>query len=99
VLAHHFRYSEEVEAVTDPNAFKVTVLRDPVHNFESGFGFFRDYPYLQWLGDKPNINTFLDDPGSHFNTSTPWHFRAKNYMGKSLLCNLLKANYGDICCI
>lgn len=84
VLAHHFRYSDEVEKVTPKNAFKVTVLRDPVQNFESGFGFFRDYPYVQWLGDKPNINKFLDNPNYFFNTSTPWHFRAKNYMAFDL---------------
>ena len=82
VLAHHFRYSDEVESVTAPNAFKVTVLRDPIHNFESGFGFFRDYPYVQWLGEKPSIHKFLENPNYYYNTSTPWHFRAKNYMGK-----------------
>lgn len=84
VLAHHFRYSDEVESVTAPNAFKVTVLRDPIHNFESGFGFFRDYPYVQWLGEKPSIHKFLENPNYYYNTSTPWHFRAKNYMAFDL---------------
>jgi hypothetical protein len=84
VLCHHFRYSPEVETIIPKNAFKVTVLRDPIFNFESGFGFFRDYPYKQWLGDNPEIGHFLKNPKQFYNTSTPWYFRAKNYMGKIL---------------
>jgi len=91
VIAHHFRYSSEVENVISDKTFKVTVLRDPIHNFESGFGFFRDYPYKQWLGDKPDIKKFLGNPHFYYNTSTPWHFRAKNYMGEKRGHDNLKA--------
>lgn len=62
----------------------VTSLRDPVDNFESGFGFFRDFPYPQWLGDNPQIHKFLDDPRKYYDKTTPWHFRAKNYMAFDL---------------
>lgn len=97
VIAHHFRYSSEVENVISDKTFKVTVLRDPIHNFESGFGFFRDYPYKQWLGEKPDIKKFLGNPHFYYNTSTPWHFRAKNYMGEKRgndnMKDFLKTNY------
>lgn len=84
VLCHHARYSDEIDQVLPQNALKVTSIRDPVDNFESGFGFFRDYPYLDWLGEKPDIEKFLDDPRKFYNSKTPWHFRAKNYMAFDL---------------
>ena len=97
VLAHHFRWSDEVDkgttnlcppiqsfvSVISKNAAKITVLRDPVKNFESGFGFFRDYPWPQWLGEKNRkVEDFLDNAEKLYDKNTPWHFRAKNYMGK-----------------
>ena len=52
-------------------------------NFESGFGFFRDYPWPQWLGEKNRkVEDFLDNAEKLYDKKTPWHFRAKNYMGK-----------------
>lgn len=59
------------------------MLRDPVKNFESGFGFFRDYPWPQWLGEKNRkVEDFLDNAEKLYDKKTPWHFRAKNYMGE-----------------
>jgi len=84
VLAHHSRYSEEIPEVMPDDTLFVTSLRDPVDNFESGFGFFRDFPYPQWLGDNPQIHKFLDDPRKYYDKTTPWHFRAKNYMAFDL---------------
>lgn len=85
VLAHHFRWSDEVEKVISKNAAKITVLRDPVKNFESGFGFFRDYPWPQWLGEKNRkVEDFLDNAEQMYDKNTPWHFRAKNYMAFDL---------------
>ena len=52
-------------------------------NFESGFGFFRDYPWPQWLGEKNRkVEDFLDNAEKLYDKKTPWHFRAKNYMGE-----------------
>ena len=62
------------------------MLRDPVKNFESGFGFFRDYPWPQWLGEKNRkVEDFLDNAEKLYDKKTPWHFRAKNYMGEFIL--------------
>jgi len=83
-LAHHFRWSEAVEAILNPDSFKISVLRDPVKNFESVWGFFRDYPFLQWLGEDRRLNTFLENPSKYYNRSTPWYFRAQNYMAFDL---------------
>ena len=69
-------------SVISKSSLKITVLRDPVKNFESGFGFFRDYPWPDWLGNDRKIETFLENPDQYYNKSTPWYFRAKNYMGK-----------------
>ena len=48
------------------------------------WGFFRDYPFLQWLGENRRLNTFLENPAKYYNRSTPWYFRAQNYMAFDL---------------
>ena len=65
-LAHHFRWSEKVDEVLNPDSVKITVLRDPVKNFESVWGFFRDYPFLQWLGGDRILNKFLESPEKYY---------------------------------
>lgn len=83
-MAHHFRWSEKVDEILNPQSVKITVLRDPVKNFESVWGFFRDYPFLQWLGEDRILNKFLEAPAKYYDTSTPWYFRAQNYMAFDL---------------
>ena len=83
-MAHHFRWSEKVDEVLNPDSVKITVLRDPVKNFESVWGFFRDYPFLQWLGEDRILNKFLEAPEKYYDRSTPWYFRAQNYMAFDL---------------
>ena len=47
------------------------MLRDPVKNFESGFGFFRDYPWPQWLGEKNRkVEDFLDNADKIYDKNT-----------------------------
>ena len=60
------------------------MLRDPVKNFESEFGFFRDYPFPQWVGVNGTLESFMSDPNRFYDKSTPWYFRAKNYMSFDL---------------
>merc|ERR1711892_408525 len=84
MLCHHFRYSEQIKEVTYPDTVFITMLRDPVKNFESEFGFFRDYPFPQWVGVNGTLETFMSDPNHFYDKSTPWFFRAKNYMSFDL---------------
>jgi len=85
VLCHHFRYDEKkiAEKVSDQAAY-VTIMRNPISNYESIFGFFRDYPFSQWIGHNGTLKTFLSDPALYYDESTPWYFRAKNYMAYDL---------------
>ena len=78
------RWSDQIDKVLNPESLKITVLRDPIKNFESVWGFFRDYPFLQWLGENRRLNTFLENPAKYYNRSTPWYFRAQNYMAFDL---------------
>ena len=62
----------------------VTIIRSPVDNVESVFGFFQDQdPFEQWMG---GINTtlrlgeFYADPTKYYNRDTDWYFRSKNHM-------------------
>lgn len=85
VLCHHFRYNEEEIAKKVPSdAVYVTIMRNPISNYESIFGFFRDYPFAQWVGRNGTLKTFLSDPAAYYDRSTPWYFRAKNYMAYDL---------------
>jgi hypothetical protein len=85
VLCHHFRFDESAIApkVHDDSVY-VTIMRNPISNYESIFGFFRDYPFSQWIGHNGTLKTFLSDPAQYYDESTPWYFRAKNYMAFDL---------------
>merc|ERR1712110_799211 len=82
VLCHHMKFNKEkVKKIMSASAEYVTILRDPVQNFESAFGFFKDYPYPEWkLDGEEGMEKFLNNPENYYNQSTPWYFRAKNYM-------------------
>jgi len=85
VLCHHFRYNEvQIEKKVPQDAAYVTIMRNPISNYESIFGFFRDYPFAQWVGRNGTLKTFLSDPAAFYDRSTPWYFRAKNYMAYDL---------------
>ncbi|CAG5105414.1 Oidioi.mRNA.OKI2018_I69.chr1.g2111.t2.cds [Oikopleura dioica] len=85
VLCHHFRFNyEEIEKKMHDNAAYVTIMRNPISNYESIFGFFRDYPFAQWVGRNGTLKNFLSDPERFYDKSTPWYFRAKNYMAYDL---------------
>jgi hypothetical protein len=85
VLCHHFRYNEEeIEKKVPTDSVYITIMRNPISNYESIFGFFRDYPFAQWVGRNGTLKNFLSDPAAYYDRSTPWYFRAKNYMAYDL---------------
>jgi len=84
MMCHHFRYSPDIKEATYSDHAFITMLRDPVKNFESEFGFFRDYPFPQWVGTNGTLENFLENPSKFYNHNTPWYFRAKNYMSFDL---------------
>ena len=84
MLAHHFRWSDRVLGSINPEALVVTLLRDPVKNFESVWGFFRDAPFVQWMGEDRKLADFLENPKKYYNDQTPWYYRAHNYMAFDL---------------
>jgi len=85
VLGHHFRYNRgKLNEFMYPDTKYITIIRSPVDNVESVFGFFQDQdPFEQWMG---GINTtlrlgeFYADPTKYYNTNTDWYFRSKNHM-------------------
>lgn len=89
MLCHHFRMTskEKIMQVMPAATVFVTIIRDPANAFESGFSFFRDYPFSVWMEDYTSPNSlakFLDAPIKYYNKSTPWYFRAKNYQAFDL---------------
>jgi len=88
VLCHHQRFQfEEVSKNVPPGSFYFTVIRNPVHQFESGIGFFRDLPFAKWLKNfsRPEmLHEFLKNPENYYDKKTPWSFIAKNYMSFDL---------------
>lgn len=85
VMCHHMRFDKsKIEKMVNPLTDYFTILRDPVTNFESSFGFFKDYPFTDWLDDDRNIDDFINNAEQYYNKSTPWYFRAKNYMSFDL---------------
>jgi len=85
VMCHHMRFDKsKIEKMVNPLTDYFTILRDPVTNFESSFGFFKDYPFTDWLDENRNLDDFVDNAETYYNKSTPWYFRAKNYMSFDL---------------
>ena len=72
-MCHHSRYHKgKLDAMTYHDKKVFTIMRDPVENFESNFGFFRDYPYKQWLGDDylKKFEIFVNNPSFYYDRST-----------------------------
>ena len=85
VLGHHFRFNKQnLDKFMDPNTKYVTIIRSPVDNVESVFGFFQDQmPFEEWLGDvnaTDRLKTFYAEPTKYFKRNTDWYFRSKNHM-------------------
>ena len=53
VLGHHFRYNKQkFDEFMPPDTKLITIIRSPVDNVESVFGFFQDQePFMHWMED------------------------------------------------
>jgi len=85
VLGHHFRFNKEkLDEIMDPATKYITIIRSPVDNVESVFGFFQDQePFMHWMEEietTQRLGTFYADPTRFFNHDTDWYMRSKNYM-------------------
>ncbi|XP_033100993.1 galactosylceramide sulfotransferase-like [Anneissia japonica] len=68
-LTNHVRYNrKEMEAVF-PNATYVTILRNPVSQFESAFGYFNFANSAHITNSEDPIGTFFTDPDKFYNTT------------------------------
>lgn len=87
IIGHHFRFNiDNLREIMPDNTRYITIIRSPVDNVESVFGFFQDQlPFIDWLeGVEANtalrLNMFYKEPLKYYNTDTDWYFRAKNHM-------------------
>ena len=85
VLSHHFRLDlPNMPNIVKPGTKAITIIREPVSNVESAFGFYRDQkPFTEWMPDiaeNDRIDKFYENPGNWYKTDTDWFYRAKNQM-------------------
>merc|ERR1712226_549284 len=85
ILGHHFRFNKQkLDEFMNPDTKYVTIIRSPVDNVESVFGFFQDQePFMHWMEEietTQRLGTFYADPTRFFNHDTDWYMRSKNYM-------------------
>lgn len=97
VLGHHFRFNKEkLDQFMPADTKYVTIIRSPVDNVESVFGFFQDQmPFEEWLGDvnaTDRLKTFYNSPTTYFNRNTDWYFRSKNHMFFDIGYDVMRAN-------
>lgn len=75
---------------------QITILRSPVDNVESVFGFFQDQePFIHWMESvetTQRLGLFYANPMSYFNQDTDWFFRSRNHMFFDNGLNVLATN-------
>ena len=80
ILTNHAVYNrKEMDAVV-PNAKYITIVRDPVYQFESAFGYFEWANKGMGLGQHPNpFEAFMMDPLYYYTTKNyRWKTASKN---------------------
>merc|ERR1712037_830753 len=97
VLGHHFRFNKQkLDEFMPLDTKYVTIIRSPVDNVESVFGFFQDQtPFEEWLGDvetTERLKTFYADPTKYFKRDTDWYFRSKNHMFFDIGYDVMRAD-------
>lgn len=85
ILGHHFRFNiENLRGFMPADTKYITILRSPIDNVESVFGFFQDQePFTYWMENIESVERlglFYGDPMRFFNTNTNWFFRSRNHM-------------------
>merc|ERR1712226_1080701 len=97
ILGHHFRFNiEKLREFMPVDTKYITILRSPVDNVESVFGFFQDQePFIHWMEQvetTQRLGLFYGNPMSYFNQDTDWFFRSRNHMFFDNGLNVLATN-------
>lgn len=88
IVGHHFRFNiDNLREIVRDEARYITIIRSPMDNVESVFGFFVDQsPFNDWLANVEasttalRLQTFYDNPSKFFTQDSDWYFRSKNHM-------------------
>lgn len=97
ILGHHFRFNiNKLKEFMPVDTKYITILRSPVDNVESVFGFFQDQePFIHWMESvetTQRLGLFYANPMSYFNQDTDWFFRSRNHMFFDNGLNVLATN-------
>lgn len=96
ILGHHFRFNiDKLREFMPADTKYITILRSPIDNVESVFGFFQDQePFIHWMESvetTQRLGLFYANPMQYFNQDTDWFFRSRNHMffdnGLNVLAN------------
>jgi len=96
ILGHHFRFNiDKLREFMPTDTKYITILRSPIDNVESVFGFFQDQePFIHWMDSvetTQRLGLFYANPMQYFNQDTDWFFRSRNHMffdnGLNVLAN------------
>ncbi|XP_017163198.1 galactosylceramide sulfotransferase isoform X2 [Poecilia reticulata] len=95
ILCNHMRFNyQEVSKLLPPNTLYVTILRDPVHLFESAFHYFQKIIPLTWrISGNNKLTEFLNNPEAFYSLEAINSFYLKNLLFFDFgFDNNLKAN-------
>ncbi|XP_022079368.1 galactosylceramide sulfotransferase-like [Acanthaster planci] len=79
IFCHHARFSQVVMDIMPPNSIYISILRDPVHVFESAFTYFKIAPRINMGNDADAMAKFLEDPVTYYE-SAPSTVHMRNNM-------------------
>ncbi|XP_077980330.1 galactosylceramide sulfotransferase-like [Glandiceps talaboti] len=80
ILTNHVRYNRPEMTVVIPNATYLTILRHPVHQFESSFGYFewdKEMKKINRKGDA-SINSFMENPQKYIDNKIKYSWQIHN---------------------
>uniref|UniRef100_A0A3B4AUK3 Galactose-3-O-sulfotransferase 1a n=1 Tax=Periophthalmus magnuspinnatus TaxID=409849 RepID=A0A3B4AUK3_9GOBI len=82
VVCNHMRFNHsEVSKLLPPDAVYITILRDPVHLFESSFHYYHRAVPLTWkLTDEDKLAEFLNNPTAFYSKEAFNSFYLKNLL-------------------
>ncbi|XP_038049243.1 galactosylceramide sulfotransferase-like [Patiria miniata] len=79
IFCHHARFSQVVMDIMPPNSIYISILRDPVHVFESAFTYFKIDHRIGMGNDPDAMMKFVDDPAVYYE-SAPSTVHMRNNM-------------------
>ena len=80
MLTNHARFNRKEMEVVVPGAKFVTIIRDPVAQFESAFGYFEMAKSLGLAEKKDPLAVFLDNPQKYYRKS--FHMKVQSFNGQ-----------------